>query len=118
MNRRLIMHTRSRIKPELSGFLCSFFLLLHALTGSAVPADFFEIQVLDEATSRGVPLVELETVNHAQWWTDSNGIIAFDEPGLMDREVYFHLRSPGYEVPKDFFGNRGVKLKPTRGGHA
>jgi len=47
--------------------------------------------VIDAATGRGVPLVELRTVNKASWWTDSNGIVAFDEPGLMDIEVFFHV---------------------------
>jgi len=82
-------------------------------------ADYFAITVIDEQTGRGVPLVELEAVNHAIWWTDSNGIVAFDEPGLMNEgEVYFHVRSHGYEYPKDMFGFRGVKLKPARGGKA
>ena len=93
-------------------------LLFEASLATASRTDYFEIQVIDAATGRGVPLVELETVNHAKWWTDSNGIVAFDEPGLMGLEVYFHVRSPGYEMQKDGFGNRGVKLKATRGGHA
>jgi len=78
----------------------------------------FAIQVVDDDTGRGVPLVELRTVNKAAWWTDSNGIVAFDEPGLMELEVFFRVRSPGYEYPQDMFGNRGVKLKPRRGGSA
>ena len=32
--------------------------------------------------------------------------------------VFFHVSSPGYEYPKDFFDNRGVKLHPLPGGHA
>jgi hypothetical protein len=98
---------------------CGWFLALAVFfatqTCSAARGNFFQIQVVDAATGRGVPLVELETVNRAQWWTDSNGIIAFDEPGLMGLEIFFHVRSPGYEVSKDFFGNRGVKLKPVAG---
>jgi len=80
--------------------------------------DYFRITVVDEQTGRGVPLVELQTVNDISLWTDSNGVIAFNEPGLMGQEVYFHVRSGGYEYPKDGFGNRGVKLRPTRGGKA
>lgn len=89
-------------------------------TGVAAPAtsDYFTIQVVDEQTGRGLPLVELRTVNNAAWWTDSNGIVAFNEPGLMDIEVFFHVSSPGYEYPKDMFGNRGLKLRTTRGGSA
>ncbi len=79
---------------------------------------YFVIRVVDEQTGRGVPLVELKTVNSAAWWTDSNGLIAFHEPGLMGQEVFFHVSSPGYEYPKDFFDQRGVKLRPVAGGRA
>src|SRR5262245_41698306 len=84
----------------------------------AATNDYFAIHFVDEQTGRGVPLVELKTDNSAAWWTDSNGIVAFNEPGLMDTEVYFHVRSPGYEYPSDMFKNRGLALKPTRGGSA
>lgn len=79
---------------------------------------YFTIRVVDEQTERGVPLVELKTVNNVAWWTDSAGRVAFDEPGLMGQETFFHVSSPGYEYPKDFFGNRGVKLRPVPGGRA
>jgi hypothetical protein len=82
------------------------------------PADYFAIQVVDDATGRGVPLVELSTVNHISYWTDSNGWIAFQEPGLMDQEVFFFVRSHGYEYPKDGFGNRGLKLRVKAGEQA
>lgn len=78
----------------------------------------FEIQVVDDATGRGVPLVELETVNNIHYFTDSNGIVAFDEPGLMDQTVFFHVRSHGYEFPKDGFGIRGKALAVSPGGSA
>jgi hypothetical protein len=86
------------------------------LLAAAGANSWFKIVVVDQQTGRGVPLVELRTVNEISLWTDSNGISAFDEPGLMDQEVYFHVRSHGYEFPKDGFGNRGVKLKPVKGG--
>src|SRR5258705_2040284 len=82
------------------------------------PEDYFAIEVLDGATGRGVPLVELTTVNNVSYWTDSNGLVAFHEPGLMGQELFFHVRSHGYDYPKDFFGNRGVKLRPIAGGKA
>ncbi len=85
--------------------------------GAATPC--FEIQALDDDTGRGVPLVQFRTVNKISWWTDSNGIIALDEPGLMGLEVYFHVSSPGYaSPPEDLFKNRGVRLIPTPGGKA
>ena len=51
---------------------------------------YFAIQVVDAQTGRGVPLVELRTVNGIRHYTDSAGIVAFHEPGLMDRKVFFH----------------------------
>ena len=82
------------------------------------PSALFAIRVVDAETGRGVPLVELETVNHLRFYTDSNGTVAFREPGLMDRQIFFHVRSHGYEFPKDGFGYRGVRLKTTPGTEA
>lgn len=79
---------------------------------------WFVIRVVDAATGRGVPLVELETVNHLVHVTDSAGVIAFHEPGLMEREVFFFVRSHGYEFPPDGLGNRGLKLTPRAGATA
>ncbi|QDV50680.1 hypothetical protein [Gimesia fumaroli] len=81
-------------------------------------ADYFQIQVVDAETERGIPLVELETVNQILHVTDSKGIVAFDEPGLMNQEVYFFLRSHGYSYPKDGFGFNGKKLNVKPGGKA
>ncbi len=80
--------------------------------------NYFKIQVVDRQTGRGVPLVELRTTNNIRYFTDSNGIVAFYEPGLMDREVFFFIESHGYEYPKDGFGFHGTRLKTIRGGRA
>jgi hypothetical protein len=77
---------------------------------------FFGIQAVDDQTGRGVPLVELETVHHLRFVTDSAGWVAFHEPGLMGQTVFFSVRSHGYEFPKDGFGFAGVRLKPVAGG--
>tara|TARA_R110002096_G_scaffold175674_7_gene351556 strand:- start:1048 stop:2379 length:1332 start_codon:yes stop_codon:yes gene_type:complete len=79
-------------------------------------AEPFAIHIVDETTGRPVPLVELETVNHLRFVTDNAGIIAFDEPGLMDMDVFFHVRSHGYEFPKDGFGFSGRRLQTISGG--
>jgi hypothetical protein len=96
--------------------------LLLALCLGADPAPatgkYFKITVTDEETGRGVPLVELRTVNGIRLWTDSNGVAAFFEPGLMDQTVFFHVSAHGYEYPKDGFGNRGRALKVAPGGSA
>lgn len=88
---------------------------LRAAADRNTSCPYFEIHVVDRQTGRGVPLVELKTTNNIRYYTDSNGIVAFCEPGLMDREVFFHVRSHGYEFPKDGFGYRGVRLKTTPG---
>jgi hypothetical protein len=97
---------------------CLLFTFLALLPLAAEESKPFQITVVDEQTGRGVPLVELRTVNNLRQVTDSNGIVAFREPGFMGRKVFFHLRSHGYEFRKDGFGFRGQALEVTPGGHA
>ena len=78
----------------------------------------FAVVVVDDQTGRGVPLVELRTVNEIRLVTDSNGIAAFREPGLMNRKVFFSVKSHGYEYPADGFGSRGTALEVRPGGSA
>ena len=78
----------------------------------------FAIEVLDDQTGRGVPLVELRTTNRVRYVTDSNGLVAFAEPGLMHEKVWFHVKSHGYEYPVDGFGCRGATLQIAPGGQA
>ena len=85
-----------------------------AQTGSS----YFKIEVVDQQTGRGVPLVELETTHHVRYVTDSRGIVAFNEPGLIDQDVFFFVRSHGYSMPKDGFNYRGLKLHVRAGGSA
>src|SRR6516162_8544144 len=82
------------------------------------PARPFAIVVVDEETGRGVPLVELRTVHDVRYVTDSAGVAAIDEPGLMGQSVFFHVKSHGYEFPKDGFGNRGRAFDLVEGGSA
>jgi hypothetical protein len=100
-------------------------MLLVALLGlalSTLPApqcrDCFAIRIVDDQTGRGVPLVELRTTNEIAYYSDSNGIVAVYEPGLMGRTVYFNIKSDGYEFPQDSLGSRGIALKMTYGGSA
>lgn len=77
-----------------------------------VAGGWAEIRVVDAVTGRGVPLVELETVNGLKFVTDNAGRVAFHEPGLMGREIFFSVRSHGYEVSKDGFGIAGARITP------
>ena len=53
------------------------------------PGRYFAIEVVDEQTGRGISMVELQTTYSGHYYTDSAGLIAFDEPGLMGRRVFF-----------------------------
>lgn len=74
----------------------------------------FAIQVVDDQTGRGVPLVQLRTVNDVRYYTDSAGMVAITDPTLLDRRIFFDVSSSGYTFPADGFGFHGaaVDLKP------
>jgi hypothetical protein len=75
------------------------------------------IEVVEKGTGWPVPLVELRTTHNVRFVTDNAGVIAFDLPELMGRETWFDIVGNGYEVPRDGFGSRGVRLKPEPGGN-
>jgi len=81
----------------------------------AAASDYFFIHVVEEQTGRGVPLVELRTTSMIRLYTDSGGMAAFYEPGLMGQKVFFFVESPGYEFAADGFGMRGVALDTQPG---
>lgn len=76
---------------------------------------YFGIHVVDAATGRGVPLVELRTTSEVRYITDSAGWIAFDDPAWIGKKLWFSLTSHGYELLADGFGFRGVALTPELG---
>ncbi len=82
------------------------------------PGRYFAIEVVDEQTGRGVPLVQLQTTYGTRYHTDSAGLVAFHEPGLMGKRVFFEVSAHGYEFAKDGFGIRGVALEVEPGGSA
>ena len=61
-----------------------------------VCADVFQIKVVDSQTGRGVPLVELQPTGGQKLITDSNGIVALDDPALLNKTVPFGFQSYGY----------------------
>jgi len=106
------------LRDALVPFLAIVLSAVSLFADEAVPGRFFRIQVVDAQTGRGVPLVELRTVNHVRYLTDSNGLVAFHEPGLMGRRVFFYVSSHGYEFPKDGFDMAGRALEVVEGGSA
>jgi len=83
---------------------------------AAAAEDYFGIQVVDAETGRGVPMIELRTVHHVPYWTDSGGWVAFHEPGLMGHHVFFFVEGDGYIFPHESMGSRGFTVRVTPGG--
>lgn len=73
------------------------------------------IEVVDRENGWPVPLVELKTTHNLRFVTDNNGVIACDASELMGRETWFDVQGHGYEVKKDGFGYRGVRITPEPG---
>lgn len=78
---------------------------------SCVHAVPFAIHVTDQKTGRGVPMIELETVNRVLYVTDSNGFAAIDDPELEGRRIFFYVRGHGYLFPADGLGSTGRVLE-------
>ena len=88
------------------------FITLAVTRSLALPC---RIEVVEKGSGWPVPLVELRTTHNVGFVTDNAGVVAVDLPELLGREVFFHIASDGYEMPKDGFGYRGVRLKPESG---
>eukprot|EP00937_MAST-01D_sp_MAST-1D-sp2_P001444 g1444.t1 len=106
--------------------IASLFALALASAASSVPWNTFRIDCIDAETGRGVPLVQLKLPNYLRYYSDSGGVVAFDEPGLLGRAVYFVVLSDGYQVVVDPPGlarnepgsEPGVLLNTEAGGRA
>ncbi len=85
--------------------------MLATTATAAMPAGFCRIEVVEKGSGWPVPLVELRTTHQVRFVSDNAGVIAFDLPELMGRETWFDVLGHGYEIPKDGFGYRGVRLK-------
>lgn len=75
----------------------------------------FQIKVIDKENGWPVPLVELRTTHNVRFVTDNAGVIAFELPELMGKEIWLDLKGHGYEVEADGFGFRGVRMTPNPG---
>src|SRR5262245_33506910 len=95
----------------MAGSRSIFTLLVVLAIGEVSANEYFKIQAIDSQTGRGVPLVELLLQNGTMLVTDSNGIVAFNQPELMNQDVSFSFRSYGY-------GDVGQTLHPSAGGSA
>lgn len=73
------------------------------------------IVVVDQELGWPVPLVEFKTTNQVRFISDNAGVIAMDDPSLMNREVWFSIAGNGYGVSADGFGSRGIRVTPRPG---
>ena len=103
------------VKPHLANLLRTGFLHLVVAATPLVAAESCRIEVVEKGSGWPVPLVELKTTHQSAFYTDNAGVVAIDAPELLGREVFFHVSSDGYEVAKDGFGYRGVRLTPEPG---
>ncbi len=94
-----------------SAFAAAFFIV--SCRASALEP--CRIEVVEKGGGWPVPLVELRTTNQARLITDNDGVIAFDLPEFMGRETWLDVIGHGYEMPKDGFGFRGVRVTPQPG---
>lgn len=88
-----------------------------------LPSPVFRIHCVDSRTGRGVPLVRLTTSAYVSFYSDSAGIVAFDEPGMLyGGFTYFQVRTDGYSVVSPLSRNPkpdpGVLLRTFPGGNA
>jgi hypothetical protein len=94
---------------------CIALLLLQSTLHAAEVLKPCRIEVVEKGSGWPVPMVEFRTTHNVRLVTDNAGIIAFDLPELMGVETWFDVIGQGYEVPKDGFGMRGVRLTPKPG---
>lgn len=78
----------------------------------------FVVHVADDQTGRGVPLVELQTLNEISFITDSAGVAAISDTALNGHTVFFRVRSHGYQFQEKFFDEVGARLAVSPGGRA
>lgn len=76
---------------------------------------YFVVHVVDAETGRGVPLIELRTMNETGYWTDSAGVAAIHEPSLEGREALFKISGHGYVFDGKWFDEPGAVLRLEAG---
>lgn len=75
-------------------FLAAMWMIV-LCAGAACAQEYFAVQVSDAQSGRGLPLVKLR-VGTQEYYTDSNGLVAFNSPTQMNQSVTFIASSYGY----------------------
>jgi hypothetical protein len=63
---------------------------------STASSAYFRIKFVDAHTRRGIPMVLARSSHYLEQYSDSAGNIAFLEPGMMNRPVWFSILTDGY----------------------
>src|SRR6266481_3818442 len=111
-SQKLHLTVPTSLKRHLSGIV---YVIASTTLFAAEVTQPCRIEVVDKILGWPVPLIELRTTHNLRFITDNAGNIAFDAPELMGRETWFDIIGHGYEVPKDTYGSRGIRLVPQPG---
>jgi len=68
-------------------------------------------QFIDSVDGRPIPLVVATATDNTSVVSDNAGYIAVAVSLPLGTPYYVHVHSPGYDVPVDGFGYRGIRLK-------
>jgi hypothetical protein len=81
---------------------------------------YHTFKIIDIDTGRGIPMVNITTVDQIPHYSDSNGVVAYYEPDMMLNstiDTYFYPIADGYTYPhKDWLGLSGLAVHVTCGG--
>jgi hypothetical protein len=90
--------------------------LASRIVGGTVPgrSECMAIRVVDPASHRGVPLVDLFAFGE-HYWSDSQGLVAYCDPDHVGESISFGFASHGYELAA---GGAQVQIATTKGGTA
>jgi hypothetical protein len=91
-------------------------LILLSLPIVALAVEPCRIEIIDKENGWPVPLVELTSTHETRHVSDNLGLIAIDDPDLLGREIWFHVKGHGYGVPRDGFGYEGIRTTLKAGG--
>ncbi len=86
------------------------------LTQSSIPgkSECLALRIIDPANDRGVPLVKLSAFGE-EYWSDSQGMVAYCSPDQLGSSVSFEVMSHGYALPN---GASSVDVMATAGSDA
>ena len=96
-----------------------FFLLIILLCFSCRQQnDYFQIEVLDSATKRGIPIAKISNINGITYYSEWYGNITYNELDDMRRKRYITVAAAGYKNPTAARGRQLEAVTPKNAEHA